>query len=483
MCGKMQLNPTNIQEHLQQLGKKEATNLLKEWICNSNEQALREQALDVLGVIDEGDKYLFFEQLFLSDANLTISLTAGKILSKKYRDHKKLLSLLQYTLEKVENIDKKLLAIEILKKIDNHTSARILKDFLIIKLRSIPEKAIGNLFTESIFKKNYQIEERLIDVCINLILYQYYIEKWGFNVTLRDGRIILLNCEGAGFKSIGEIPAIKRLVNLKHLILKRNRISKIESIQNLKDLQILDLSDNELSEIESLAYLPNLKDLILTNNKIDQIRNVNMLQNLRKLAINYNALTEIQHISGLRYLEDLNLNNNQITHISGLRDLPRLEKLNLSFNQITKISGLYRLENLHWLHLNNNRIEKIEGLANLTQLKGLYLSDNQIQKIENLENLTELRKIELSNNKILQIEGLETLQKLQELFLDNNQIEEISGLEKLRQLIILFLKSNKIRHFSKEMIEELHNLNFIFLNDNPLTPESKIYYNRRSRYP
>ncbi len=479
----MELNPRNIKEHIGELGTKEASSLLMEWILNSNEQKLREKALEILGNLDKGNHYTFFEQLFLSDANIKICLISGKILKDKYIEKTKLLSLTKYVLEKVELIEKKLLTLEILKKINNRESWKLLKDYLQNSIKSIKTTELSE-YPEKIFLKSHSpINEDLIVFCLNIILYDYFIKKCGFNVTLRGGKIILLNCEGSGFGSIDEIPVIERLTDLEHLILKRNKITNIYGLNHLENLQILDLSHNKLKTIDNLDKLQNLKELNLSNNQIKEIKNVNNLQSIQKVTLDHNQITEISEISGLSNLEDLNLNNNKITVIKGLIDLPKLEKLNLSFNDIKKISGLDRLRNLHWLHLNNNQIEKIEGLENLNDLKGLYLSNNNIQKIENLDTLIELRKIELSNNKIKEIEGLDTLHKLQELFLDNNKIKEIRGIDALTQLIILFLKSNEITHFNNEKIEKLQNLNFIFLNDNPLTPESKICYNRRSRYP
>jgi len=479
----MELNPTNIEEHLKDLGVKEASALLKEWILNSNEQKLRIKALEVLGHLDKGFNYSFVEQLFLSDANIKICLISGKILRDNYIEKTKLLSLTKYVLEKVEIIEKKLLALEILKKINNRESWKRLKDFLQNSIKSIRTTELPEYPEKISLKSHSPINEDLIDLCLNIILYDYYITKCGFNVTLRGGKIILLNCEGSGFGSIDEIPVIERLTDLEYLILKRNEITNINGLNHLKNLQILDLSHNKLKTIDNLDSIQNLKELNLSHNQIKEIKNVNNLQSIQKLTLDHNRITEISEISGLRNLEDLNLNNNKITVIKGLTDLPKLEKLNLSFNRIKKICGLECLTNLHWLHLNNNQIEEIEGLENLNDLKGLYLSNNNIQKIENLDNLSELRKIELSNNEIKEIEGLDTLHKLQELFLDNNKIKEIGGIDSLTQLIILFLKSNEITHFNNEKIEKLQNLNFIFLNDNPLTTESKICYNRRSRYP
>jgi Leucine-rich repeat (LRR) protein len=119
----------------------------------------------------------------------------------------------------------------------------------------------------------------------------------------------------------------------------------------------------------------------------------------------------------------------------------------------------------------------------VTHLKVLNLSNNYINRLENLDKLNDLIKLEISNNRIKKIEGLNSLIHLQELFLDRNYIEKFEGLKDLESLIILFLDNNYIREFAIDQIQNLGNLNFIFLNENPLTPESLKAYQKKCRFP
>ena len=59
----------------------------------------------------------------------------------------------------------------------------------------------------------------------------------------------------------------------------------------------------------------------------------------------------------------------------------------------------------------------------------------------------------------------------------------VKGVKNLKSLIILFLERNNIMNFNLKDIEDLRNLNFIFLNDNPLDSESKENYEKRTRFP
>ena len=82
----MNLSPKYIRDNLNEIGIKEATTLLKEWIDNSNDNELRKDALKLFGEIDDGKgkNFKFYEQLFLSDEILEVSLISGSILRSKY---------------------------------------------------------------------------------------------------------------------------------------------------------------------------------------------------------------------------------------------------------------------------------------------------------------------------------------------------------------------------------------------------------------
>lgn len=479
----MDLNPDYIKKNLEQIGKKTARDILKEWIINSDNISLRETALELYSSMDEGKEFKFFEQLFLSDENFEIKVLSGNILRDNYFYHKKFVSLLEFTLNDVNNMDQKFFAVETLNLIDTKKARKIIKDYLkkAIKL-SFKKKAYE--FPEEIFNSNYDspISHSILEVCFNLILYDYYVNSYGYNIKLREGLIILLNCEAGKLNDISEIQAFNKLVKLEHLHLQRNNIQNIRGLSHLTHLKTLNLSQNQIKKIENLDGLNNLQEISFSSNKIRKIENLD-LGNLKKLSLDRNLITEIENLDNLRDLELLNLNYNAILKLKNLDNLGNLRSLFLSFNQIETISGLEKLENLVTLHLNDNRISHIRGLTRLLSLKVLNLSNNYIERIENLENLVDLIKLELSNNKILSLSGLDNLSNLQELFTDKNRINGLEGISNLKSLIILFLENNDIKEFNMSYVANLKNLNFIFLNENPLTPESWEIYQKRTRFP
>lgn len=479
----MGLNPHYIKESINEIGYKEAFSLLKVWINNSNDPALRKEALEVFGHLDNGRNFRFFEQIFLSDEDPKMRLLSGNLLKERYINHKKLISLLEFTLSSVENIDQKFLAIKILNSLKSKKAHKIIKEFL---KRSIKKYFSGKIkeFPEEIFNTDNisSISESVLELCYNLILFDYYKRYHGYNVTLRKGIIILLNCENSDLNRISEIPAFYKLIKLEHLLLQGNKINEIDNLEHLQNLKVLDLTNNQIKKIKNIDALRNLEELKLSTNQIRKIENLN-LPKLRKLSLDRNSIIEIGNLQRLINLEFLNLGYNVIEKVENLGALYKLKNLNLSNNQIEEISGLDNLTRLISLRINANNIKHLSGLDNLFELKILNLSNNLIEHIENLNNLYSLTKLELSNNKIKKIKGLDHLIKLQELFLDKNRITKLEGIENLESLIILFLENNYISEFRIGDIEHLKNLNFIFLNENPLSSESKKQYAKKTRFP
>ncbi len=479
----MGFNPRYIKENISQIGIKEAKTHLKRWISDSNDPQLRNEALEIYGELEQGKDYKFLEEIFLSDEDISLRLLSGKILGAHYFQNKKLIKLLEFVLYSAENINQKFFALDLLAKFNLKKSRNIIQDFMEnVIIENLNGEARENLTNLPITEYNIDINNQTLELCYNLILFNYYKKVCGYNVTLRDGFIILLNCEGSNLRKISDIPGINKLYKLEYLMLKRNKISEIDALEYLTTLKFLNLAYNQIEKTKSLDYLSKLEELILTGNKIKIVENFK-LPNLKKLFLDKNLISEIRDLGNSLKLEQLNLSSNNIRKMVNLANFQRLKALNLSNNDIEVISGLENLHNLIFLNLNDNKISKIEGLNHLVNLKFLNISNNNIAKLQNLENVHNLTHLEISKNKISKIEGLDNLINLQELFLDKNNITKIEGLENLNSLIILFLERNDIKSFDLKDIELLKNLNFIFLNENPLDIESKRNYEKRTRFP
>jgi hypothetical protein len=477
----MELTPNYIRENLSEIGEKQALNLLKELINSSNDSDIRRSALETFGSIDDGGNFSFIEQLFLSDESLEMRMYAGKILKESYVNHKKLVRLLDYTLKKVENVEQKIYSVNVLNSIESSkaykTLIEYLREFFKTKAKEkIPYQQMKDDLAQS-------VPETVIRKWTNLILTDYYENECGYLITLKKGKIIALNCEGSNLKDVSDIYGFKLLTDLEYLSIQRNFLQKITNLQHLTHLKSLNFSHNKLEKIENLENLHNLEELNLSNNNIGKMENLESLVNLKRLTLSNNVIQSIQNLSSLIYLEALDLSHNEIIDIKNLDNLENLNRLNLSSNKIERMAGFTHLLDLMWLYLNDNNIVQIEGLLTLHKLKGLYLSNNQITTISSLENLSGLKKLELSNNKISNLSGLDKLGELQELYLDNNFIKKFEGLEGLTSLIILHIGRNRIEEFRREFISPLKNLNFIFLNENPLNQKSSLEYQKRIKFP
>ncbi|MFX1397094.1 MAG: leucine-rich repeat domain-containing protein [Promethearchaeota archaeon] len=471
-------------DNLDRIGKEQVIVLLKEWINNSNDIILRLESLECLGSVDFNleDNFEFFEQLFVSDEYSDVRILSGKILQKCYSNHEKFLELLDYALTKISDARQKLFALDALFQMNKKEARKILekcmKNLIETRLKG-DERALPSDFMDSL-KAQDCMPPLIPEICLNMVLEKYYSNECGYVVSLREGKIVLLNCEGAGLSSIKEIVGLERLIYLEHLLLPRNKIKIIDGLTNLENLKVLNISKNNINKIGNLNILKCLEELDLSHNKIKTIENLYNLRKLKTLNLEYNEIEQIQGLESNIALETLNLNHNKIVDIKNVNTLRNLKNLSLSSNNIKRIASLLALYGLTWLYLNDNCISQISGLTKLDRLKGLYLSNNLIKKIAGLEDLVNLTKLQLSNNQIEKIEGLEQLQKLQELYLDDNQIKELEGLEGLNSLVILFLKNNLITDYKN--VNGLQNLNFLFLNDNPLTVEGKKKYFKRFKF-
>jgi len=471
----MNLTPDVIKENLEQIGLPEAYKLLKEWVTHSGEDRVRKKALEILGDIDTGKEFSFFEQLFLSDEDINIRIQVGKILREKYSAHKKIFPLLEFALNKIESKEQKIQAAKLLNFLNSKAYNKLIKAYLKESIRSEfrgePESFPIDLDSPEFEEK---IPPSVLELCFVILNSSTF--------TIENNRIVMLNCEGGNLKRTSEILRYNTLSDLKHLSLRRFNIEVMDGLEHLSKLKTLELSNNHIKKIENLDNLEELEELNLSNNKIEIVENLDALKKLKNLFLDYNSIQKIGGLDNLEELEDVNFSNNQIKTIENIDHFKNLKRVNLSFNQLERMKGVERFGNVRFLYLNNNNIAQIEGLETLSNLEVLNLSHNEIKNITGLETLTSLNKIELSENHIRKIEGLTALRGLKELYLDGNQIAKVEGLGRIERLVILFLGNNKISDFKQTDLDGLSNM-FFYLVGNPLTEESQEEYKKWTRFP
>ncbi|OTF83240.1 hypothetical protein BLA29_001604 [Euroglyphus maynei] len=236
------------------------------------------------------------------------------------------------------------------------------------------------------------------------------------------------------------------LTNLERLILRKNRITKfgLLAFDNLKSLRVLDIRHNRIGNLIDGTFWG--------------------LNNLKHLLLDYNHVTTIRY--GWTY------------------GLESLERLSLKFNQINAIEvDAYKPFSQRLLHLDlrSNRLQKITMLTldSLTQLKWLDLSNNSINEIhpKSFRLLKNLVLLDLSENELTGgfnedgelFIGFE--KSLKHLSLNSNDIRKITvnSFYQLHSLITLNLSSNPIITIERESLDEITNIEKLFVKNLNLT--------------
>ncbi len=169
-------------------------------------------------------------------------------------------------------------------------------------------------------------------------------------------------------------------------------IQDLEGLQHAVDLRHLDLGVNYLTRLTPLAELTQLEHLNLTLNRF--ITDITPLAQLTKLAYLDVSGTEVEDLSvvaGLSELESLSLGGTtRLSDISQLAGLTKLTRLEVSNSAVADLGALTGLTQMQVLALPSNLIEDVSVLAELTELEILVLSSNLIEDISALTGLTKL---------------------------------------------------------------------------------------------
>lgn len=285
------------------------------------------------------------------------------------------------------------------------------------------------------------------------------------------------------------VQLLKKITQLKGLILSKNDIKNLASLSQLKHLTALDLSHNQISDIAALTELTELQGLFLNNNNVSDIGSLRGLKNLTYLGLSYNQIKKISPLKELDKLNHLNLSSNKIDDIAILNQLPNLTFLDLGRTGTSNINPLKNCKKLISLNLEENSISDIEPLATLFQLTDLMLLENKIEDVSPLSNLNNLIDLNLARNKIssiLPLSGLKNLSSLwllgnpikghkilseftnlQYLSLGENNLTSISFLKDLTKLKRLDLQENRLKNISP--LKNLRNLTSLNLEENNIS--------------
>ncbi|GEQ68273.1 hypothetical protein JCM33374_g1940 [Metschnikowia sp. JCM 33374] len=302
--------------------------------------------------------------------------------------------------------------------------------------------------------------------------------------------------------------AMSKLVELKRLDIRYNRISNIDVLGSLPNLEVMYASKNFISSFSD--KMEKLRLLHLDRNPITSLEFEIVLQMLTVLDLSKAKVTALpaEFVSKIPHVEKLVLDRNYLVTLPDeIGNLPKLNHLSLFGNNIQNIpASIGQLSSLQYLDLHSNNIESIPSeIWNLHSLTYLNLSSNILSTIPKpsfavtkkmsssaIFNSSDSNKspqsstigskiISLSDSlKVLQIadnnlnedsfEAIALLTSLKVLNVSYNDFSEIpeGALARLTHLMELYLSGNSLTKLPAEDLENLPELMRLFVNGNKL---------------
>lgn len=239
---------------------------------------------------------------------------------------------------------------------------------------------------------------------------------------------------------------VKKIINTKDLVMKKEDIKKIDSIF---------LANEKIKDITGIEFFINLNNLYLQGNEIKSIESLSNLKKLVILDISENRIEDYNSLSKLLELKYLNLLHNSCDDISFVENLTKLEDFSYGHLVIYKNNK----SSVMGSKLDISPLEKIQNLKRLT-LNGIILDTKPFLNLINLEYLNLRCKFENFSN-------FKNLEKLTYLNLSGSSIyddinekkyaSDFSAFEKLISLKQLYLvNTNDLgsEHFKSDNYED-----------------------------
>ena len=281
--------------------------------------------------------------------------------------------------------------------------------------------------------------------------------------TLNKLEVLIANNCGLTSLSVGGVPLMDKMINLKMLDLSNNNLTSLSSILSVNkrygQMEELYLHNNQLTDISALCDMTERTTYIYNSageviDKATEIVATNRAPMLRFLTLDNNHLTDedIVAFQNFKMLKYLSLGNNEITSVTPLKGIAGLLELHLQGNRIEDVRDLRFLRHLEILYLSNNRLRNVYAGANevnisylryLPNLEILYLDNNDIEDIDDLYTLDKLKVLNVNNNRIQSLAVLADKGKtMVELYAEHNQVDSFSFLRNLTNLKRLMLSDN-----------------------------------------
>ncbi|XP_061700025.1 leucine-rich repeat-containing protein 9 isoform X2 [Syngnathoides biaculeatus] len=316
---------------------------------------------------------------------------------------------------------------------------------------------------------------------------------------------VLLNLSGASV-----------LNDITVLNLYNNNLSSLKELSSLTSLRHLTLSFNELTSLGDIAHMPSLEFLDASFNQLVSLESLQGLKELRYLDISFNKLTNISQDSAVLQihtpdLQMLDTRHNpwkkpeevRTTILSFVTTLTKLDNTLVTEEEVADAvhNTTRTIINQEMIivcsHTKNERPRSLSLMSTTqllselipppsaisrdlqpgwaTKITSLNLDNQKICQMSHLEALVNLRWASFNNNYICEVEGLDCCSRLEELSLNNNNISTFNGLSDLQSLNKLSMDGNQLSNLDASVLEELHNLTFLSVENNLITSLDGIH--------
>jgi Leucine-rich repeat (LRR) protein len=111
---------------------------------------------------------------------------------------------------------------------------------------------------------------------------------------------------------------LKRLVNLRTLIIKNNSITSFKGFPQLEELTHLNLSDNKITSFKHIPNFPNLVTLSLKFNEIESFEYMPSFPKLEWLYLHGNDFTSFENFPHLPKLRECDISDNYFISFNGI---------------------------------------------------------------------------------------------------------------------------------------------------------------------
>lgn len=224
---------------------------------------------------------------------------------------------------------------------------------------------------------------------------EYYSEGGKWYAVAREDRV---------FGPITELSDLKKMPNLKKILIGANHIHDISPIKNLKNLEKVILCDNDIETMDPLANKETLIDVNFMGNNLNDIQAVSTWPSLKLLNLSETGSYDGSPISNLTYMERLDIRNNSDayqylnnlyvselcmgasnqTDLECLKNVSHVERLFIRWSEIKNISALEGREDIVYLNMTGCTIEDLNPLFTMPNLASVEINVSSREEMENL---------------------------------------------------------------------------------------------------